>query len=487
MSTVSGFRHPVRAWEDGHEYRSAIPNCWRRNSCVCGESGAAKRAVNKDLVIPEFTADGQKVTAIGDASAGGTGLFATETEKFDSVFIPNGVKTIGNYAFQNNGLDAVTFPSQLESIGMVAFQTNDLTSVILPDTVTSLGSGAFATNPKLERISLSKGLTEIPASAFGCSDADNYMTNLTSIELHEGITSIGSRAFAGNNFSNIVIPSTVKEIGSYAFFSCTDLEQIWIDENVTSIASTSFDNCNLLTIHGVAGSYAEEYAVNNNIPFSTDPVSTIKETITGTIVDSEGNGIVDVSIYVYDLTDEQLIGYYHTDANGKWKTSKCTSGNEYLISYYHKDYEISTNKFLVNAITGTLALDTVTATKIVGDYEETDPSYFEYEIINGSNIRITNYIGAPGGTYKTNNTWWSGGSYMVAYAAENSTIKEIEESYGYWPEGGFPWFTAVVMDLQEDGTYVVTEIFPGDGTNDKGDIVLVTGRVVVSYSRRTCK
>lgn len=209
------------------------------------ESGIAKRAVNKNLVIPEFTRDGQYITEIGSASAGGCGLFASETEKFDSVYIPSGVTKIGNYAFQNNGLDEVTFPAKLESIGNVAFQTNDLTSVVLPDTVTSLGSGAFATNPKLERISLSKGLTEIPASAFGCSDGDNWMANLTSIELHEGITKIGSRAFAGNNFSEIVIPSTVKEIGSYAFSTKNYLDDpctVTLNEGLETIAADAFRN-----------------------------------------------------------------------------------------------------------------------------------------------------------------------------------------------------------------------------------------------------
>lgn len=209
------------------------------------ESGIAKRATNKDLVIPDLNKEGQYITEIASATAGGYGLFATESEGFDSVYLPSELTVIGNFAFQNNGLKEVTFPSKLTTIGNVAFQTNNLTSVILPDTVTSLGSGAFATNPKLERISLSKGLTEIPASAFGCSDGDNWMTNLTSIELHEGITSIGSRAFAGNNFSEIVLPSTVKSIGSYAFSTKNYLTTpctVTLNEGLETIAADAFRN-----------------------------------------------------------------------------------------------------------------------------------------------------------------------------------------------------------------------------------------------------
>ena len=57
----------------------------------------------------------------------------------------------------------------------------------------------------------------IPAGAFGCSTADEWMAGLTQIEIPEGITVIGNNAFAGNNFTQINIPSTVKEIGNYAF------------------------------------------------------------------------------------------------------------------------------------------------------------------------------------------------------------------------------------------------------------------------------
>lgn len=209
------------------------------------ELGIAKRATNKDLVIPDLNKEGMYVTAIADGKAGGCGLFGAEGEGFDSVYLPSGLQTIGSYAFQNNGLKEVTFPSRLTTIGALAFQTNNLTSVILPDTVTSLGNGAFATNPKLERINLSKGLTKIPESAFGCSDPNNYMTNLTSIELHEGITEIGKRAFAGNNFSSIEIPSTVKKIGDYAFSTKNYLKTpctVTLNEGLEVIGNNAFRN-----------------------------------------------------------------------------------------------------------------------------------------------------------------------------------------------------------------------------------------------------
>lgn len=209
------------------------------------ESGIAKRATNKNLIIPDINSNWQYITEIASAPAGENGLFGSETEGFDTVELPNELKKIGNFAFQNCGITEVVFPARLEEIGTSAFQNNLLTSVILPDTVTTLGNGAFATNPLLERISISKGLTEIPTAAFGCSDAKNYMTNLTSIEIPEGIASIGANAFAGNNFHNIVIPVSVKTIGNYAFSTKNYLKgpcTVTLNEGLETIGADAFRN-----------------------------------------------------------------------------------------------------------------------------------------------------------------------------------------------------------------------------------------------------
>ncbi len=208
-------------------------------------SGIAKRAEHKDLVIPDMTSDGQYITEIAAAEAGGNGLFATEDEQLDSVELPNELQKIGNFAFQNSGLKEVQFPARLQEIGISAFSMNQLTSVILPDTVTTLGGGAFSSNPTLERISLSSSLTEIPAGAFGCSDRVNYMEKLTSIDIPDGVTSIGQNAFAGNNFHEIEIPSSVKEIGNYAFSTkeyLTDPCTLVLNEGLETIGTYAFRN-----------------------------------------------------------------------------------------------------------------------------------------------------------------------------------------------------------------------------------------------------
>lgn len=208
-------------------------------------SGIEKRAVNKDLVLPDKNPEGQYITKIADTTEM-YGVFGTEEAGFTSVEFPVNLESIGDRAFANNGLEQIiSFPPTVKEIGIAAFQNNHLTSVILPDSVTTVEGGAFATNPRLETIILSKSMTEITAGAFGCSTAEEYMSNLTELEIPEGITKIGQNAFAGNNIKNIVIPSTVKEIGNYAFSTKNYLKDectLVLPEGLETIGSRAFRN-----------------------------------------------------------------------------------------------------------------------------------------------------------------------------------------------------------------------------------------------------
>ena len=74
----------------------------------------------------------------------------------------------------------------------------------------------------------------------------DYQKSITSVELPDGITSIGSYAFEDFNISSISIPSTVTSIGETAFF-CSKLTAIDLSlTKVTSIGASAFNNCNSL-------------------------------------------------------------------------------------------------------------------------------------------------------------------------------------------------------------------------------------------------
>ena len=56
---------------------------------------------------------------------------------------------------------------------------------------------------------------------------DNTKKNITSIDLPEGIISIGKDAFSTQTFKTFTIPSSVKELGNRVFFGCKELEVVY--------------------------------------------------------------------------------------------------------------------------------------------------------------------------------------------------------------------------------------------------------------------
>ena len=64
-----------------------------------------------------------------------------------------------------------------------------------------------------------------------------------------------------------VIPDGIRGIASVAFQGCYDLKEITIPASVVSIDSSAFNACDDLVIKAPAGSHAEQFCKQNNIPF----------------------------------------------------------------------------------------------------------------------------------------------------------------------------------------------------------------------------
>ena len=65
----------------------------------------------------------------------------------------------------------------------------------------------------------------------------------------------------------VIIEEGVMRIGANAFLGCVFMTDICLPGSVTEIGAEAFGDCHKLTIHAPAGSYAETYAKEHNIPF----------------------------------------------------------------------------------------------------------------------------------------------------------------------------------------------------------------------------
>ena len=84
------------------------------------------------------------------------------------------------------------------------------------------------------------------------------------ITVPDGIKVIGQKAFEGHkNIEKIILPSSVEEIDSYAFFHCTSLAEINL-ENVKYIGIAAFEACNLCDINIDSAEKICKLAFNGN-------------------------------------------------------------------------------------------------------------------------------------------------------------------------------------------------------------------------------
>ena len=75
-----------------------------------------------------------------------------------------------------------------------------------------------------------------------------YRSYIKTVEIAEGVTTIGSRVFFScSGLTSIIIPNSVTEIGFYAFYSCSGLTSITIPNSVTSLVNGAFIGCSGLT------------------------------------------------------------------------------------------------------------------------------------------------------------------------------------------------------------------------------------------------
>ncbi len=224
----------------------------------------------------------------------------------EKITIPKGVTQIGYGAFYNcEKISSVNIPKTVSNIGDSAFSgckvlesvklnyndamvntTSNGTQLYSLD----IGDSVFSGCVKLTSINLTENVTSIGSQAFyGCSE-------LEGLTLPQRVTSLGSRFIQGTGIKSITIPKNVtdcdryesgplsgssvtevifeegmKKIPAYACSTGSNyssyITKAVIPESVTDIGSNAFYKCDNLTIYGYKNSYAESYAIVESIPF----------------------------------------------------------------------------------------------------------------------------------------------------------------------------------------------------------------------------
>jgi hypothetical protein len=175
---------------------------------------------------------------------------------------PEGIRSIGKYAFINCDMESVTVPDGVETIGEWAFcQCAALKTVRLPDSLKTIGKWAFCNCIALADLKLPSGPVDLGERAFESCFALKHFKfppimsaelpsalyncrGLETVEFPTGITSIGENAFDScHKLKEIAIPDGVRTIKFRAFAGCPKLERVILPASLKKLESSAFGWC----------------------------------------------------------------------------------------------------------------------------------------------------------------------------------------------------------------------------------------------------
>ncbi len=198
--------------------------------------------------------------------------------------LPENLKTIGNGAFEGcTNIKKLDFSkyANLESIGKDAFNKSGLECEIdLPPSLKYLGYRAFWDTDVTKLIINSNIKSDVPDDLNYASDYSPFRSchRLQKVIISEGVTHLEIGAAVCSNLSEIIMPSTLKYIGTkditslfFASFSVLSTNDIIFPDNISYIAPWSFSCANLNKVELPAKLLVlEEYS------FSTSFIKNIK-------------------------------------------------------------------------------------------------------------------------------------------------------------------------------------------------------------------
>ena len=222
---------------------------------------------NCSSMTKAYIADSVKI--IGESSF-------SDCVKLETVHFPNSMQNIAQNMFYNcSSLKEINLPDTLETIRQSAFYNCDsLPEMELPKNVQKIDHDAFYDCDGITKLVIPDSVTSIGNNAF------NSCELLSDVSLGTGLTAIPEGCFANcPSLKEIVLPYRMQTIGAKAFNACTALTDVTIPRSVTTIGSQVFSYPAKMTIYGIAGTYAETYANDNNIKFVNKEVKATQATL----------------------------------------------------------------------------------------------------------------------------------------------------------------------------------------------------------------
>ncbi|MEN6595734.1 MAG: leucine-rich repeat domain-containing protein [Clostridiaceae bacterium] len=187
-------------------------------------------------------------------SKDGTVLYAYYYDENRNTYtVPDGVTTIAREAFNLCYNTKVVIPASVTNIEEGAFSDNSVSSIEVSSEnqsykmennalLTTDGSILIAYNGRPIPYEIPNTVKRIGVKAFSWNGE-----LVDGITIPDSVTSIGDMAFEATDIRNIVIPSSVKEIGKNVFRYCRNLRSVTLNETFSEITEGMFRQCSALS------------------------------------------------------------------------------------------------------------------------------------------------------------------------------------------------------------------------------------------------
>ena len=221
---TSGYCGDTSGGKDGTDIAWALDNDGTLTLTGTGKMGSTPNREDnrvKKLIV------GEGITGLADYA-----FF--ECFNLADVEIPSTLQTIGEKAFAYCNIDDIAFPDTLFSIGQYAFEGNMIASVSFGSGLDTIPEGLFFGNETLTS-------ADIPATILTVEDGAFSGCRLNEITLHEGLLSVGARAFEESTVANFTFPDSVKTIGGYVF-SNGQLQTVHLGKDLEYIDDEAFNS-----------------------------------------------------------------------------------------------------------------------------------------------------------------------------------------------------------------------------------------------------
>ena len=232
---------------------------------------------NMEIGDSSFRQSGLEQVTVSGGSVGNYAFHRSEDLKKITV----NCETIGEEAFSGcDYLTDITLGENVKTLGDKAFYTCDaLERVEIPSTVTDIGEKTFYSCPALKEAIIRAGtvkagtfyncraLTTLVISDNATLDASFTVGNtyahgtLETVKIGKG--EIGKSAFSNcTNLTSVELGNGVTSVGDNAFSKCTALKSINIGDGVISIGKSAFNGCTALTNANIGSGAIGESAFN---------------------------------------------------------------------------------------------------------------------------------------------------------------------------------------------------------------------------------